>query len=406
MMARRLYFFWMMVAYVCIAYASPSFYTQRLKCIAQAVGVQLPDTLQPEKEYAGIWTFKQRSLRVRTNAFGDVTHIGYCLFDERMYTHYEYQTVLDFAERYALELTLGKDEELRQRLRITDKVTCVEGSLSMLDDISPRTPVTIDQRQLRMFRIKWTLDEKTILTLSFPADFQLISGANAIELEKMFERDVQRIVPLTQEDMLINWNDVPVVSLSAMVLHDALEKKLFGKKQFVSKDPGPVVYTTNAPDGLLMANQGIYLNGQIRSDVMLVQKKGKRMLFSSTVLPIPSVRNLLLTGQFPTIVPLKLTIDCYGNKKQHLDGISLQQFVGLCRMEGCELYVGIKQKTDTAISATVFAVNRAMAYNHVLSVNVPLRVFQEANVPISGTLYTYIPLQNVDERFFTQDLNN
>lgn len=401
-MARRLYFFWMMVAYVCIAYASPSFYTQRLKCIAQAVGVQLPDTLQPEKEYAGIWTFKQRSLRVRTNAFGDVTHIGYCLFDERMYTHYEYQTVLDFAERYALELTLGKDEELRQRLRITDKVTCVEGSLSMLDDISPRTPVTIDQRQLRMFRIKWTLDEKTILTLSFPADYQLISGANAIELEKMFERDVQRIVPLTQEDMLINWNDVPVVSLSAMVLHDALDEK---QKQFTgSKDP--IVYVANAPDGLLIANRGSYLNSQIRSDVILVQKKGDRMLHLSAESPISSVRNLLLTGQFPTIVPLKLTIDCYGNKKQNLEQVSLQQFVGLCRMEGCELYVGIKQKTDTAISATVFAVNRAMAYNHVLSVDVPLRVFQDEKIAISGTLYTYIPLQNVDEKFFTQDLNN
>lgn len=402
MMARRLYFFWMMVAYVCIAYASPSFYTQRLKCIAQAVGVQLPDTLQPEKEYAGIWTFKQRSLRVRTNAFGDVTHIGYCLFDERMYTHYEYQTVLDFAERYALELTLGKDEELRQRLRITDKVTCVEGSLSMLDDISPRTPVTIDQRQLRMFRIKWTLDEKTILTLSFPADYQLISGANAIELEKMFERDVQRIVPMIQDDMLIDWNDVLVVSLGDVVTQDVLDEK---QKQFTgSKDP--IVYVANAPDGLLIANRGSYLNSQIRSDVILVQKKGDRMLHLSAESPISSVRNLLLTGQFPTIVPLKLTIDCYGNKKQNLEQVSLQQFVGLCRMEGCELYVGIKQKTDTAISATVFAVNRAMAYNHVLSVNVPLRVFQEANVPISGTLYTYIPLQNVDEKFFTQDLNN
>ncbi len=404
MMARRAYFIWIMVAYVCVTYASPSFYTQRLKCIAQAVGMQLPDTLQPGKEYAGSWTFKQRPLRVRTNAFGDVSHIGYCLFDERMYNHYEHKVVLDFVERYALELTLGTDEELRQRLRITDKVTCVAGSLSMLAGVSPSTPVTIDQRQLRMFRIKWTLDEKTLLTLSFPADYQLISGANAIELEKMFERDVQRIVPMTQEDMLINWNDVPVVSLSAKVLQDALEKKLFGKKMFGFYDP--VVYTTNAPDGLLMANQDSYLNKQIRSDVILVQKKGKRTLYSSMVLPIPSVRNLLLTGQFPTIVPLKLTIDCYGNKKQHLDGISLQQFVGLCRMEGCELYVGIKQKTDTAISATLFAVNRAMAYNHVLSVNVPLRMFQEANVPISGTLYTYIPLQNVDERFFTQDLNN
>lgn len=404
MMARRAYFIWMMVAYVCVTYASPSFYTQRLKCIAQAVGMQLPDTLQPGKEYAGIWTFKQRSLRVRTNAFGDVSHIGYCLFDERMYNHYEHKAVLDFVERYALELTLGTDEELWQRLRITDKVTCVAGSLSMLAGVSPSTPVTIDQRQLRMFRIKWTLDEKTLLTLSFPADYQLISGANAIELEKMFERDVQRIVPMTQEDMLINWNDVPVVSLSAKVLQDALEKKLFGKKMFGFYDP--VVYTTNAPDGLLMANQDSYLNKQIRSDVILVQKKGKRTLYSSMVLPIPSVRNILLTGQFPTIVPLKLSIDCYGNKKQHLDGVSLQQFVGLCRMEGCQLYVGIKEKTDTAISATVFAVNRAMAYNHVLSVNVPLRMFQEANVPISGTLYTYIPLQNVDERFFTQDLNN
>lgn len=402
MMARRLYFFWMMVAYVCAAYASPSFYTQRLKCIAQAVGVQLPDTLQPEKEYAGIWTFKQRPLRVRTNAFGDVSHIGYCLFDECMYTHYECQTVLDFAERYALELTLGKDEELRQRLRITDKVTCVEGSLSMLDDISPRTPVTIDQRQLRMFRIKWTLDAKTILTLSFPADYQLISGANAIELEKMFERDVQRIVPLTQEDMLINWKNVPVVLLGDVVAQDVLDEK---QKMFAgSKDP--ITYVADAPDGLLLANRGSYLNSQIRSDVILVQKKGERMLHFSPDSPISSVRNLLLTGQFPTIVPLKLTIDCYGNKKQNLEQVSLQQFVGLCRMEGCELYVGIKKRTDTEVSATVFAVNRSMAYNHVLSVDVPLRMFREENVPISGTLYTYIPLQNVDEKFFTQDLNN
>lgn len=56
-------------------------------------------------------------------------------------------------------------------------------------------------------------------------------------------------------------------------------KKTVWEKQFVSKDPGPVVYTTNAPDGLLMANQGIYLNGQIRSDVMLVQKKGNGCFF-------------------------------------------------------------------------------------------------------------------------------
>ena len=204
------------------------------------------------------------------------------------------------------------------------------------------------------------------------------------------------------ETSVINWKNVPVVLLGDVVAQDVLDEK---QKMFAgSKDP--ITYVADAPDGLLLANRGSYLNSQIRSDVILVQKKGERMLHFSPDSPISSVRNLLLTGQFPTIVPLKLTIDCYGNKKQNLEQVSLQQFVGLCRMEGCELYVGIKKRTDTEVSATVFAVNRSMAYNHVLSVDVPLRMFREENVPISGTLYTYIPLQNVDEKFFTQDLNN
>lgn len=399
MIGRKAYLLGMMMAYVCMTYASPSFYTQRLKCIAQVVGIQLPDTLQPEKEYTGIWTFKQRSLRVRTNAFGDVSHIGYCLFDERIYQHCEYKAALDFVERYALELTLDMSKELWERLRITDKVTCVEGSLSMLVKVTPHTPVTIDQRERRMFRVKWTIDPQTMVILSFPADYQLITGADAIELEKILERDVQRIIPMTQDNLLTDWNDEFALTFSEW----AEAEKLMKKHVHIDWNYS----TTKGPDGFYVVNMwDSYLNKEIRRYIVLLQKDGKRSLYLDSKLPLFSVRNLLLTGQFPTIVPLKLTIDCYGNKKRYLDTVSLQQFVDLCHMEGCELYVGIKQKNDTEITAVVFALNPAMAYNHVLSVKVPLRVLQEKNVPISGILYAYIPLQNITEKFFTQDLNN
>lgn len=383
MIWREAFLLLMMMAYASTACASPSFYTQRLQSIAQVVGIQFPDVLQPEKEYAGRWTYKQRPLRVRTNAFGDVSHIGYGLFDERIYKSCAYKAALDFVERYALELTLDMDKELRERLRITDKVTYVEGSPSMLAGISPVTPVTIEQRERRMFRIRWTLDSEKSLTLSFPADYQLITGANAIELERMFERDVQRVVPISEKDLLVNWQNVPVISESA---------------EAHAKDKDS--------DSLCIVNKGNYLNDQIRSDILLRQHEGKRTPLFTPRLPLPSIRNLLLTGLSPAIVPMNLTIDCYGNQKRNVEKVNLQQFVGLCRMEGCELYVGIKSRTETEITAVLFALNPAMAYNHVLSVKVPLRILQEEGVPISGTLYAYIPLQNISEKFFTQDLKN
>lgn len=379
------------MAYVGITYANPSFYTQRLQSIVQLTGIQISDTLKPEKEYTGMWTFKQRPLRVRTNTFGDISHIGYCLFDKQVYESYAHKAVLDFAERYALELTLDIDKDLRKKLQIIDKVTCVEGTLSMLAKVSPSTPVTIDQRERRMFRIKWKLDSKTQLTLSFPADYQLITGANAIELEKIFERDLQRVIPMRQDDMFVDWEESTVEPLSQY----KTELQNSGSKNAL---------TSLTSKGLFVANKGNYLNDEIRSDIILKQKDGKLTLYLNPGDPQISIKNLLLTGISHSVVPMNLTIDCYGYKKKKIMKVSLQQFIGMCNIEGCKKYVGIKSQTDNEITAVLVALNSAMAYNHILSVKVPLRVLQEENVPISGTLYTYIPLQNITESFFTQDL--
>ena len=46
-----------------------------------------------------------------------------------------------------------------------------------------------------------------------------------------------------------------------------------------------------------------------------------------------------------------------------------------------------------------------MAYNHVLSVSIPLNILDGKEEKINATVYAYIPLQNVTEKFFTQDIH-
>lgn len=86
--------------------------------------------------------------------------------------------------------------------------------------------------------------------------------------------------------------------------------------------------------------------------------------------------------------------------------VTLQQFVNLCYAEDCKLYVGIKNYDKENVSATVFALNNKLAYNHVLSVNFPLVILDGGDGKVEATVYAYIPLQNVTEKFFIQDLGN
>ena len=91
------------VAFACGAMAAPAYHTSCLERLARAIGLALPDTLSPGVDNDSTWSFRGRTLRIRTNSFGDVSHIGYKLFDTRWAATSTERPVLDFVERYALE---------------------------------------------------------------------------------------------------------------------------------------------------------------------------------------------------------------------------------------------------------------------------------------------------------------
>jgi len=350
------------------ASAMPSFNTKLHARIAKEVKIDIPDNIGIEANNDSTWSFRGRTLRIRTNAFGDVSHIGYKMFDNSIVDAYGNTPLLNFIERYILELDLCLDGRTAADRMDIDRVFCGKGNIGMFRKVTPTTPFEIEVVTRRMYRAKWFIGDEE-LSLTIPADCQLLLGANAIELEDMFEAGVKRIIPISGDALIPEWANAK----------------------------------TSRSENFIVANSGEYLSSLIRSDIYLKKEKGKPVLVLDAKNPQHSIRNIMLTGAYSKDIPMNLKIDRYGHKATKA-GITLQQFVSFCKLDGCKLYFGVKQRDNKVLKGTLFAVNMPLAYNHVLSVEFPIDILNGKEETVSGTVYTYIPLHNVTDEFFIQDL--
>ena len=352
--------------------AAAQFRTQRLLQMSKALGLIINDSIQPNCRIDSVAIYRGRPIRIKTNNFGDISNIGYKLFDNLLLeSQKENAYIFDFIERYFLELDLRLDGRKPLDRMDLDEVVLVSGNIGMIQKINSNTQVSVEEIARRMFRFTWNIEGKD-LTITFPSSNQLILGANIIELENLAEKDIERCVPMTTNDFLYDWKSLP----------------------------------SEKSQGLLVVEGGSYISEMIRGDIFLTEKDGQRSLFLSPNSPVKTVSNIMVTGLYSRELPLDLTINKYGHKKSVLRGITLQQYVSFCKNEGCKLFFGIKKMNENNISCTLFAFNEKLAYDHLLSVEFPLSVLRGEDVPIKATAYLYIPLHDLKEEFFTQFKKN
>ncbi len=371
-MLRRIAIILMIVAACAqIAPAANSYHTRRLADIARAAGLSLPEGMAAGMCDDSTYTFSGRPLRVRTNSFGDISHIGYRLFSPQLIEAYGASPIFDFIERYLLELDLRLDGRTPAARMDIDKVVCAAGDIGMLHSMATDASFSIESITRRMYRLKWTKGSQT-LSLTIPADYQLMTGADAIELENIFERDLQRLIPISGDDVINDWRNAKVARSGDMLIVDG----------------------------------GTFMSEMIRGDIYLTERHGRRSLVTDASKARQSVANIMLTGIYNRTIPLDLTIDRYGYKSSKAT-VTVQQFVDYCLAEGCRLYFGIKTHDKERLTGTLFALNEKMAYNHVLSIDFPTSILKGSdNATVKGTAYVYIPLQNVTEKFFHPNQND
>ena len=68
--------------------------------------------------------------------------------------------------------------------------------------------------------------------------------------------------------------------------------------------------------------------------------------------------------------------------------------------------MGIKTVSQKELSGTLFILNEPLAYNHVLSFRFPICLLQGKDDVVDAKLYPYIPLQNIVEKYFTDNIKD
>lgn len=357
----------LIIVLVATKVAATQFHTQRLSDILRAVGIVTTDSTDIHTLTDNIYSYKEKPLHIKADEYGEVAHIGYKLFNDSIVILQKDNTpVYDFVERYLLELDLMLDgRKPLERLK-WDKVTLVKGSVDMLRKIDTCSFVSIEEIPRRMFRLTWLVDEKEV-ALTFPSDCQLIRGADIVELENLAEMDIQRIMPLTREEIIEDWSSFQI-------------------------QPSQDLYVIEG---------GHFISEMVRGDVFLKKNNGVLELLCDKNNPTNSVSNIMVTGLFERLIPMTMLLKKYRRVTDTLN-VSLQQFITFCKKEGCRMYYGVEKMNEEEIIGSIFAFNEKLGYNHVLYIEFPLAILDRAEKTCRSTAYMYIPLHNVKEEFFYQ----
>lgn len=339
-----------------------TFASQRLQHMAERLSDVPFDTLIPgdHLEYRHLL----HPLAIRVNQWNEVEHIGYHIFDTAL-TRLHPSPAYDFVERYLLDLDLDDETDRFIRMGI-DKFLIEVGKADDVFRLKGDEAVEVSYMGFKRYRITWRRNDETILSFLFDTDYQLMSGENAIELEKRYLDLMRR---LAQQPM-----QLPPVRL---------------------------------PEGIDSCHEDVYLergdtflSPSIRSDryYMFDSVRGWHLVCSS-LKPYWSAANLVLSPIHLGDFKVHATLDMYGFRKESFEA-DLAQWMVHTLNEGCQVFFGIKSRTPKAVHGTLFCPNLSGGYCHMMSVVIPIDALDDRSGTIEAKLFVYIPLHNISDSYF------
>lgn len=334
--------------------------TPRQQALAAFLELKGVDTLSVGEHTN--YSYKGRPLSIRVNEWKEVEHIGFKLFNRAIAQKNE--TVLyDFIERYLLEKIAAENTEHAVRLAL-DNVKFNVGTPNEIFLFTGNETFHYSCESFTSYSIEWKRGNRTVLSISFEMDYQLLTGCDAVQLEELF-----------------------------------LKKML----RYKVKENDTVNYEIDFPEEDYFVKEGNYfLIDAIRNDLYFQRNEGKWELIADEKDAYKSLSNTMLCSKTEGNYRLNLKLDKYGYKESSCS-VDLRALQQLCEEEGCTAYFGIKEKREDKYTGTLFWTNELLGYTHMLSVEMPIEALKKKEGILKGRLFVYIPMQNVTKKFFNQN---
>lgn len=342
------------------AFAADSFATERLRNLVSQLPSIAPNSLKSGNNYVD---YRNHTVVIRVNEWNEIEHVGYRIFADE-FLKVSYIPVCDFIERYFLELSLLPPSSVEERLKLDD-VVLENGQPSEYVTMGRDATVSLHSSDFSHYRVEWESGGR-MLAMVFPMDYQLISGCNAIELEKNYLRNIMRY-------------RAPRERLSPPDIPDGYSKDFF------------------------LQSGGTYLSESVRHDLYYKKVKGKWELVCDPKKPEWSAYNLMLSpvplGASESNWTLDLELDQYGYQSTPVQ-IPLSAWVSFSQENDGIPYFIIKEMNASVVKGVVFVPNERGGYSHMLSVEIPMKAIESGSGKVSGRLFVYIPLHNIDKKYF------
>lgn len=272
-----------------------------------------------------------------------VDHIGLQLFSDEL-RKAGHSPIFDFLERYFLQLKYPPVVKTASNMIRDDQFRFLTGTMATIDQIRKTDNFAFNNDNYR-YTATWSRGGNSLLSVSFPVEYELISGENKIEAEENLLSDIKKAT-------------------------------ITGSKDEKSRNDNYI--------DKCFSNRLYYQKGQ---------------LIVSSQHPAETAANMMLSTNTKGQYSLNVTQISYGFQKKVFQ-VPLRQWISFCQSNGCQLFFGV-EKIDSKgeVNAVVLAVNQAENYNHVLTVCIPADVINSRHGVIDARLYPYVPTHNVMNMF-------
>lgn len=317
-----------------------------------------PDSLSEGMNYLVI---NGRQIKAQIDN-GVLIFLGYCLFSNELKSM-AHTPIFNFLERYFLQLDHPEKDRPLNKVLKEDRFVFNKGSVASVAQIKQDDSFSFGDENKRYWAT-WTRDGQEFLSVSFPANHELISGENKVESEINVEADI----------LAAHVDSVIPVNESVLI--------------------------TTHQKGYYIKKGSTYLNGRLISDLYYQRYQGhdSPKLIADESHPLESASNLMLSLELQNDCSLKIKQILYGYKKKTFE-VPLRNWLAYCKNSGCQLYWGVESFDNNIIKATIVAVNEAENYNHILFVNIPVSVIISGSGSIEARLDSFIPMHNVTNIF-------
>lgn len=339
------------------------FATQSLERLATYAGLGNLDNLS-----AGVhneFRYKGHTVTIRVNQWNEIEHIGLLLFSQEMRT-LQPLPVYDFLERYLLAQNAAPEGSDERVYMAWDKIHYQVGNAATAMKIDTTAAFSESHVDRHVYKVSWQMNGKKCLEMSFYMDYQLMTGCNAIELEKIMFSKMRREIWIPEE---------------------------------YSREGFPTKGTEYTKQG------GKFISPMVRSDIYYTRNSEQDawQLIDDAGHMSKTIANIMVSDESEHGLQVNIKMDKYGLRTDSAT-VSYGAWRQLCIKEGCTPYFGMKSKDGDTYRGTVFMVNETGGYLHLLSIDIPLAAIDKPEENVARAhIHTYIPLHNVSDNVFKVD---